>query len=72
MAKQIILVIYCGMGYVKAVYLIGVPHVGTKSIKMFLKCGSVWLKRYIAFFFYHMILMPFLHIRIKFKVGLDN
>ena len=39
---------------------------------MFLKCGSVWLKRYIAIFFYHMILMPFLHIRIKLKVGLDK
>ena len=75
MVKQIILVIECCMGYVKAVYLIGVPQWGTKSIKMevmFLKCSSVWLKRYIAIFFYHMILMPFLHIRIKFKVGSDN
>ena len=34
MVKQIILVIECGMGYVKAVFLIGVPHGGTKSIKM--------------------------------------
>ena len=42
------------------------------GIVMFLKCSSAWLKRYIAIFFYHMILMPFLHIRIKFKVGLDN
>ena len=47
-------------------------HLYKNGIVMFLKCGSVWLKRYIAIFFYHMILMPFLHIRIKFKEGLDN
>ena len=33
MVKQIILVIECCMGYAKAVYLIGVPQWGTKSIK---------------------------------------
>ena len=61
------------MGYVKAVYMIGVPHGGTKSIKWnnhVLKCGSVWFKRQIACFstIIFMILMHFLHI----KVGLNN
>ena len=31
--KQIILVSECGMGYVKVVYMIGVPHGGNNSIK---------------------------------------
>ena len=29
-------------------------------------------QKLICIFFYHMILMPFLHIRIKCKVGLDH
>ena len=78
MVKQIISVIECGMGYVKAVYLIGLPHGGTKSIKTALYKHDVYKVRFclaqklICIFFYHMILMPFLHIRIKCKVGLDH